>query len=215
MATKDFELRYWRSKLKGLVKPKVPIIPYIPARRQAPPRYLDNASAWAGIESILPDLIERFQIRTDRCLEFGVESGFSSVALSCYFDSVTGVDTFMGDKHTKMERDLYAETAARLAPYTNIELIKSDYRDFIRERSTYVDFKRKEDMFYGLIHVDIIHTFQDTLVCGAWSVAHSRCTIFHDTQSFPQVKQAVLQLARNTGKKYYNFEECFGLGILV
>jgi hypothetical protein len=212
---KDFEYLYWRSILKGLVKPKVSIIPYIPARRQIPPRYLDNASAWSGIETILPDLIERFQIRTDRCLEFGVETGFSTVALSCYFDSVTGVDTFAGDKHTRVNRDLYAETSARLAPYENIELIKSDYRDFIKDRGYYVDFMRKEDTFYGLIHVDIIHTFEDTFVCGSWSASHSRCTIFHDTQSFPQVKQAVVEIARNTGKKYYNFEECYGLGILV
>jgi hypothetical protein len=175
MALREFEYPYFRSVLKGLIEPKVQIIPYIPAHRKMPARYLDHASGWAGIESILPELIERFQIKTDRCLEFGVESGYSAVALSSYFGSVTGVDTFLGDRHTGIDKDLYEETVSRLAPYDNIKLVRSDYRDYIQQDTS----------FYGLIHVDIIHTFADTLACGEWSVRHSRCTLFHDTQSYP------------------------------
>ena len=36
--------------------------------------------------------------------EFGVERGYSTAALSCFFDSVTGVDTFQGDIHTRDPR---------------------------------------------------------------------------------------------------------------
>jgi hypothetical protein len=201
----SFERAYWQSVLDGIAKPRVPITPYVPGRRQAPARELQVVSAWAGIQNILSDLIEKYHIPTDRCLEFGVEFGFSTVALSSYFDSVIGVDTFQGDKHTVNKQNIYEETLARLSPYTNIELVRSDYRDFIQG----------EHGFFGLIHVDIIHTFADTLACGMWSAKHSQCTIFHDTESFPQVKQAVVEMARATGKRFYNFNESNGLGILV
>jgi hypothetical protein len=166
---------------------------------------LEVVSAWNGIENILADLIQRFHVDTERCLEFGVEFGFSTVALSSYFDSVIGVDTFGGDIHTENKRDIYRETVDRLAPYRNIQLIRCDYKDFIK----------REHGKYGLIHVDIIHTFADTFACGLWSARSSQCTIFHDTESFPEVRQAVREIARITGKQFYNFKESFGLGVLV
>jgi hypothetical protein len=199
------EPAYWRSVLSGMGKEKIQVIPYVPRRREAPSRELKVPSAWAGLQNILSDLIERFHVKTERCLEFGVEFGFSTVALSSYFDSVVGVDTFVGDKHTENAEDIYEETVTRLLPYGNIRLVRSDYRDFIQARSE----------FFGLIHVDIVHTFADTFACGLWSARHSQCTIFHDTESFPQVRQAVVELARLTGKKFYNFPESYGLGILV
>ena len=199
------EIAYWQSVLRSFGKPSIRVVPYIPARREAPSRSLDVVSAWEGIQNILADIIQRFNIDTERCLEFGVEFGFSTVALSSYFKSVTGVDIFTGDIHTFNKRNIYQETLARLAPYPNIELIQSDYRDFIRN----------EHGRYGLIHDDIIHTFADTFACGLWSARNSQCTIFHDTVSFPEVRRAVLEIARSTGKRFYNFDESFGLGILV
>ena len=201
----SFESAYWRSVIAGLAKPKIPVIPYVPAHRQPPSRGLQVVSAWEGIQNILADLIARFQIDTSRCLEFGVEYGFSTVAISSYFQSVMGVDTFHGDLHTDNKDDIFDETSRRLSFYPNIELIRSDYRDFIKQ----------DHGTFGLIHVDIIHTFADTFACGLWSAHHSHCTIFHDTESFPAVKQAVVEVARATGKKFYNFNESFGLGILV
>lgn len=201
----SLERAYWKAVLDGLSKPKVSITRYVPRRREAPARELQVVSAWAGIPNILSDIIERFHIKTDRCLEFGVEFGFSTVALSSYFDSVIGVDTFQGDQHTVNKRNIYEETVRRLSPYANIELVQSDYRDFIQS----------EHGSFDLIHVDIVHTFADTLACGLWSAQHSQCTIFHDTQSFLQVKQAVTEIARTTGKTFYNFKESNGLGILV
>lgn len=202
---REFEFAYWMSVVSSFGKSKVPVTPYVPARRQSPPKRLAISSAWAGIEDILSDLIDRFQVKTDRCLEFGVEYGFSTVALSSYFGSVTGVDTFLGDKHTNNLRNIYEETVNTLAPFENIDLVRSDYRDFIR----------KESRSFDLIHVDIIHTFADTYACGLWSANHSQCTIFHDTESYPEVKQAVTDIARRTGKRFYNYEESYGLGILV
>lgn len=199
------EIAYWKSVFAEIVKPRLPVYTYVPKQRVLPPRVLQVNTAWKGIESILPDLIARFAIGSNRCLEFGVEHGYSTAALSCFFDSVTGVDTFRGDKHTRNRQDLYAETANRLSSFQNIQLVRSDYRDWIA----------KDGSFYDLIHVDIVHTYVDTFACGLWSATHSQCVIFHDTESFPTVKRAVVDIARQTGKRFYNFEESYGLGILV
>lgn len=202
---RDFEFAYWHAALTGLLKPKVPLTPYLPGYRQAPTRRLEHVSAWAGIEDLLAGLIVRFHLDTTRCLEFGVEHGFSSVALSSFFASVTGVDTFTGDKHTANPNDIFDDTRERLSPYPNIHLVRADYRDYIR----------KDDSQYGLVHVDIVHTYTDTFACGLWAVKHSQCALFHDTESFPEVKQAVLDLARASGKRFYNYTQSNGLGILV
>jgi hypothetical protein len=199
------EIEYWKSLLGGIVKPTVPVLPYVPKHRQPPPRVLPVDSAWKGIESILSDLITRFNIGTQSCLEFGVEYGYSTAALSCFFDSVTGVDTFLGDKHTKDRQDIYEETTNRLSGFDNIQLIRSDYRDWTSKNSG----------FYNLIHVDIIHTYVDTFACGLWSAKHSQCVLFHDTESFPAVKRAVIDITRESGKTFYNFAESHGLGILI
>jgi len=199
------EFPYWQSVVSGLLKPRVPTLPYEPHRREPPKRKLQVRSAWEGIQDILADLIERFQVDTHRCLEFGVEFGFSTVALSSFFESVTGVDTFCGDRDTANKHNIFESTKSRLAGYPNIQLIKSDYKTFILgDHGT-----------FGLIHVDIIHTYADTFACGYWSAKHSQCTIFHDTESFPQVRRAVADVARETGKKFYNYEKSHGLGILV
>lgn len=157
------------------------------------------------MESILGDLIQRFNIGTRHCLEFGVEYGYSTAALSSFFDSVTGVDIFCGDKHTVNKSDIFVETSSRLAAFNNIRLVRSDYRDWIVT----------DHNSYDLVHVDIVHTYLDTFTCGLWSANHAQCAIFHDTLSFPAVKRAVLDIARQTGKRFYNFEESYGLGILV
>jgi hypothetical protein len=166
---------------------------------------LSPPTAWQGIESILGDLIERFGLRTDSCLEFGVEYGYSTAALSSFFKNVTGIDTFHGDKHTENKSDIFAFTKQRLSNYENIELVRADYRDWIAHN------ERK----YDLIHVDIVHTYIDTFGCGLWSALHSPCVLFHDTLSFPAGKRAVLDIARQTGKQFHNFEESYGLGIVV
>ena len=204
--SRTHELEYWKSVVSSTFKPSIPILPYIPARREAPARELkDHPTAWEGIENILAELIERFHLNTDRCLEFGVEHGFSTVALSSFFKSVTGVDTFQGDIHTRDFTDLYEQTRSRLSPFDNIHLVRSDYQHYIAT----------DDSMYDLIHVDIVHTYADTLACGLWAARHATCVLFHDTESFAAVKQAVRQIARETGKTFYNYKESNGLGILA
>ena len=199
------EIEYWKSVCRGFVSPRVPVINYLPDHRESPHRKLEVPSAWVGIESILRALMKRFDIRGGRCLEFGVEHGYSTVALSNFFETVVGVDTFKGDAHTRDFRDLFTDTSQRLAAYPNIHLVRRDYRDWIAKDTT----------SYDLIHVDIVHTYVDTFNCGLWSAHHAHCVLFHDTETFPSVKQAVIDIARTTGKHFHNFKESCGLGILV
>jgi Methyltransferase domain len=199
------EYGYLKSALGNIGKGPVEIIPYHPERLETPRRVLDVRSSWRGIESVLADVIKTFHIKPGRCLEFGVEFGYSTVALSSFFDTVTGVDTFVGDKHTGVHRDLYTETVEKLKQYENISLVRSDYRDWIKS----------DNSRYDLIHVDIIHTYTDTFTCGLWAARHSRCAIFHDTESFRAVKMAVADICRQTDKSFYNFSDSFGLGIIV
>jgi Methyltransferase domain len=199
------ELGYWKSVFRELISQKVPVLPYVPQHRNLPARVLEPATAWKGIESVLGDLMQRFRVGTNRCLEFGVEYGYSTAALSCFFDSVIGVDTFTGDKHTGNKSDIFLYTQQRLAAFENIELVRSDYREWIA----------KDNSLYDLIHVDIVHTYADTFRCGLWSALHASCVLFHDTLSFPAVRRAVVDIARGTGKVFYNFQESYGLGILI
>lgn len=179
---------------------------YVPRKTVMPKRLVQSKSqAWVGLEKIILDIIEFSKIETTRALEFGVEHGYSAAVLANYFRKVIGVDTFTGDPHAGHHGDIFEQTRKNLEDFSNITLIKSDYRDFI---TTNTDF-------FDMIHVDIIHTYEDTYRCGLWGVEHSQCTIFHDTQSFPEVKKAVADIARKTNKKFYNYRKCNGLGIIV
>ncbi|KAA6441317.1 class I SAM-dependent methyltransferase [Dyadobacter flavalbus] len=181
------------------------IVPYKPVKLSKPKKMLEIVSAWKGLEMIIADIIERFGLKNESCIEFGVEFGYSAVVFSNYFKSVTGVDTFEGDIHTENKAEHFQETSNRLAEYQNIVLVKSDYRDWIKR-----DNKR-----YDLAHVDIVHNYKETFECGLWAAQHSSCTIFHDTESFPEVRRAVKDIAAETGQKLYNYPYHYGLGILV
>jgi hypothetical protein len=164
-----------------------------------------KSQAWVGLEKIILDIIEFSKIKTDSALEFGVEFGYSTAVFGNYFKQVTGVDIFTGDTHAGHHGDIYELTKKNLSEFPNINLIKSDYKDFIKTN----------DNQYDLIHVDIIHTYEDTFACGLWAAQHSNCTLFHDTQSFPDVKRAVADIAKRTNKQFYNYRKCNGLGIVV
>jgi len=55
------------------------------------------SSLWYDTASLLEDIIQTFNIKTDLALEFGVFKGYSTSALACYFKRVIGVDTFLFD----------------------------------------------------------------------------------------------------------------------
>lgn len=181
------------------------IRPYKPANLSEPEKLLDVASAWKGLEMIIGDIISRFGIDREKCIEFGVEFGYSSVVFSNFFERVTGVDTFEGDIHTENKLEHFQQTRERLKPYGNIHLVKSDYRDWIV----------RDNQRYNLAHVDIVHSYKETFECGIWAARHSDCVIFHDTESFPEVRKAVKDIARATGQQLYNYPYHYGLGILV
>ena len=181
------------------------IVEYQPKKLSAPKNIIEIVSAWKGLEMIVEDIIEQFGLDKKNCIEFGVEFGYSAVVFSNFFDKVTGVDTFEGDEHTCNKEEHFESTKNRLSSFPNIELFKSDYKDWILKDTTRYDFA----------HVDIVHNYNETFECGLWAAQHSDCTIFHDTESFPEVRRAVKDIAKHTGQKIYNYPHHFGLGILV
>jgi len=178
---------------------------FTPQTREWPKLATQQISAWGNIPTILHDLIKRFGIKTEKAIEFGVEFGYSTSALANYFNTVDGVDTFVGDPHAGFNSDMLEATKQNLAEFTNVNLIKSSYEDYI---------KNNPEM-YDLAHVDIIHTYEDTYACGEWCVKHADITIFHDTLSFPDVYRACKDLSIKYNLNFYNYEESHGLGILT
>lgn len=178
------------------------MIPYNPEIFKKPTIILDVPSAWRGLEGILYDVIKRFNIGNDRALEFGVEYGYSTVVLSNFFKKVIGIDTFAGDEHTEDKNIEGLYEAVKDCMPDNVTLIKTRYQDY------------KDDTRYDLIHVDIVHTYEDTFACGDWAMQHSNCVIFHDTQSFPNVMRACEDLAKKYNVQFYNYPFHHGLGIL-
>ncbi len=83
---------------------------YEPILRENPKCFTEMASAWGDIPTILKDIITRFNLKTDKALEFGVEYGYSTTAIANYFDEVIGVDTFVGDDHTGNQGDQQEKT---------------------------------------------------------------------------------------------------------
>lgn len=181
------------------------IRPYKPASLTQPAQLLDAVSAWKGLEMIIGDIITRFGVGSEKCIEFGVEFGYSAVVFSNFFERVTGIDTFEGDIHTNNKQEHFQQTRERLKPYGNIHLVKSDYRDWIV----------RDNQRYNFAHVDIVHNYKETYECGLWAARHSECVVFHDTESFPEVRKAVKDIARATGQQLFNYPHHYGLGILV
>jgi hypothetical protein len=181
-------------------------INYLPQKWVTPERLVQSKSqAWVGLEKIILDIIEFSEIETKSALEFGVEFGYSTAVLANYFEKVIGVDIFTGDAHTGFHGDIYDLTRNNLRDFENIRLVKADYKEFIVST----------DKRFDLIHVDILHTYEDTYRCGLWATEHSACTLFHDTQSFPDVKKAVADIAKKTNKKFYNYRKNHGLGVII
>jgi hypothetical protein len=196
----------YRSKIKKIILNKrFPLTTYEPIKKSIPEKMIQVASAWKGLELVIEDILDRFEVGRDSCVEFGVEFGFSTVVFSNYFTKVKGIDTFIGDEHTYHKGDHYDETKNSLSKFENIILFKSDYRDWIKEDNLQYDFS----------HVDIVHNYNETYECGLWAVRHSKCCIFHDTESFTSVRRAVFDIAKETGKRGYNYPYHHGLGIIV
>jgi hypothetical protein len=163
-------------------------------------------SAWKGLEKIISPIMKDFNVENNKALEFGVDYGFSTSVWANHFKSVIGVDTFQGDRHAgKRNEDFLEIVKNNLKDYDNITLVKSCFEEFIKDNNEQ----------YDLIHIDIIHDYKPTFDCGEWAVQHAKVVVFHDTISFPCIKDVCLDLASKYNLSFYNYEKCFGLGILV
>lgn len=191
------------EKLEKHLRYKIP--DYVPESLISPKKKIEVESAWMGLELIIPDILDRFKVGRNRCIEFGVGLGYSTVVFSNFFEKVIGIDTFEGDIHAKYNRNFFKEAKSSLSEFDNIHLVESRYEDWING----------DDQSYDFIHVDIVHTFKDTYNCGLWAVNHSKCAIFHDTETFLGVRKAVIQIAEDTGKNLFNYPHHNGLGIIA
>ena len=183
----------------------VEAIEFEPRFLKQPDVLIPVPSAWRGLEMILADLIDRFKVGNSRALEFGVFHGYSLVALSNFFNLVCGVDTFSGDDFTGYKGDFYDVVKGNFEKFPMIKIARMGYEEWIKSCHSNWD----------LVHIDIQHTFEDTYACGKWAATHSGCILFHDTQSYPEVKRAAGQIAEEEGFDFYEYPKFFGLGILV
>ena len=99
------------------MKEKIHIEEYVPLKKTVPRSTIPVMSAWKGLELIIEDILDRFNIERESCIEFGVEFGFSSVVFSNYFKTVKGIDTFTGDIHTAHKKDHYEKTKNSLVDF--------------------------------------------------------------------------------------------------
>jgi len=176
---------------------------YIPIKREEV-KTVNVESGWGDIHTILLDIIERFGIKRGKALEFGVEWGYSTSAISNYFDQVIGVDTFLGDRHSGYKEDHYQKSKELLKDYSNIELIQSSYEDFIAN----------DNDKYDLIHIDIIHDYKPILECSEWAVQRAPIVLIHDTGIFPEEIKVCYELRNKYDLEFWNYPHSNGLGIL-
>jgi len=187
-------------------------IPYVPKYRLQPKRTLNVASAWKGLPEILPSLMHDFQVGPTLAVEFGVETGYSSVALAEHFLRVIGVDTFTGLGHDS-DPGFYEQVRESVQDIGNLTLVQSNWQDFAKE------YEENVNAAIDLIHVDIDHGYDETYEAGEWAVKHAPVCLFHDTLSFTDIPtaagiRACGDLAQKYGLTFHNFEESHGLGIL-
>jgi hypothetical protein len=94
-----------------------------------------------------------------------------------------------------------------LKGFVNIKLVRADFRVFIADQP--------KDAYWDLIHVDIVHTYKETKECLDWAIDHSNVVMAHDTISFGDVRRAVQDIAWESGRRFYEYQEGHGVGFLV
>lgn len=163
-------------------------------------------TGWKGLETFMVPIMERYNIKNDLALEFGVDSGYSCHVLSQLFNKVIGVDTFQGDIHIGHSQgdEFFKQTKERLNR-PNIELVRANYKDYIKT----------DNRNYDLIHIDIVHLYNETFECAEWSIQHSRVVILHDISSFNAIHKVCADLEAKH-KVIFNrtITNYHGLGVL-
>jgi predicted O-methyltransferase YrrM len=188
------------------------MIEFVPQKLEVPPRCLTGdfgTSAWIGLESILGEVVERFCRKRGVALEFGVEHGYSAVALSNFFERVIAVDPFGQRTATEPIEPMIARCQRNISPYDNISLLPVPWQHF-------TSIAPVPPGGYDLVHVDAEHGYYDTYGPGNFGCLHSAVVIFHDIDSFPDtVLPAVQNLAIKHGMTFYAYHKHHGLGILA
>jgi hypothetical protein len=174
-----------------------------------PKRYFEHRdlpkvpTSWNGLERIIWDIMSSFHVDNSLAIEFGTWHGYSAAALAEYFKHVIAIDMFIGDTIPGTMSSMLETTRQTLAPWPNIELWEKKWQQ--------IDSLPRA----GLIHIDIEHTYDETYGCGLLCLDYADVIIFHDTESFADVKKAVGDQAEFSGRTFYNFPYHHGLGILV
>lgn len=183
------------------------VIPYMPQLIVRPARVLAGyPSAWYGIESILADLLDHFDVQRGLALEFGTEYGHSAIAFSNYFDRVISVDDWS-------QRDVYAIARENVLPYENIMLVRRSWQEFCGPQG-YLN-GMPSWVRPDLIHIDANHGYEEVWGNGLWACAQAPVVLFHDTIGFPEVRRAVLALAERCRRDFHEYQQGWGLGILT
>ena len=166
---------------------------------------LSVPTGWKGLEEYIKPIMTKLNINPELALEFGIDSGYSLKVFSQLFNNTVGVDRFVGDAHIGHSQgdEFYKEVLKKFAN-DKVEIIKADFRDFIKQ----------DNRKYDLIHIDIVHYYDETFQCADWSIQHSDVVILHDTCSFPEIDRVCLDISKKHKVNYYNIEECHGLGVL-
>ena len=199
------------AEVGEMVSPMTEIIPYIPEKRARPARYLEGwPTAWHPNEDILQQLLYDFNVKRGIALEFGSEHGHSAIALSNFFDKVICVDPWM-QQITDQSKPMYDVVRENVSRYPNIILVRETWQEFCKPFRNGMPHWLKAD----LIHIDAEHNYQECYGNGLWACENAPVVIFHDTVSFPEVSRAVSDLAEKFHRKFYEFQEGWGLGILA
>src|SRR5271165_1254365 len=152
-------------------------IPYIPHTIIRPGRVLEHPlcpSAWAGIESILADLLLKFNVGRHIALEFGCEYGYSAIAFSNFFERVITVDPF--GQFTHQLEEMWKVAERNCAPYGNIQIVRMGWQQFVNAAGV------ASNQQFDLIHIDAEHNYEECFGNGVWACERSRFVIFHDTE---------------------------------
>lgn len=166
---------------------------------------LQVPSGWRGLESYLNSIISQLNIKPQLALEFGVDSGYSLKVLSQLFNKTIGVDTFMGDVHIGHNQgDTFYNNILSMFKEAPVEIIRANYKNYIKQDSK----------VYDLIHIDIVHHYNETFECADWSIQHSNVVLIHDTSTFPEMARVCRDISNKYKIEYFNIPEHNGLGIL-
>lgn len=180
-------------------------------------------SAWRGLERIIPDILDRFQVGRERALEFGCEFGYSTSILAQLFKQVTGVCLFVEcgalpsaadagrsdviQSKYGLRFDTKHRAEENLAAFKNVTLIQGDWEVYAAEH---------ENEHWDLLHLDTSHAYDDTYKAAKWALSHADISVYHDTESDPETKQALQDIERDNQEWFfYNYQPCYGLGILA